>query len=807
MARYKWNPALTRRLRHAVLPAVVFLTGACVLVIEVAATRVLSPYFGNTIYSYSSILGVVLAALSIGYYFGGRLADKRPSPKLFYGIIAAGGASVLLLHLLTITLLPWLSRHLSIISGPLVSSLALFLLPAILLGTLSPFAIKLQQTAASEKGIGTIAGEMFFWSTLGSIAGSLSTGFILTPLFGVDAIILGTGVFLITLGLLPLMLLNKGRRFRAISSAALVIAMILAIQAPTAAGILAARQGVLYSQDGVYERLLVYDGEFKGRPARYFQQDRSNSGAMYLDSDELVYEYTKYYSLYKLTNPDVRDALVIGGGAYSIPKAIMKDLPQAKVTVSEIEPSLYDLGKKYFNVKDSPKLINSTEDGRRLLANSPSGYDLIFSDVYYSLYSIPHHFTTQEFFRLAHDRLNDDGIFIANLIGTMDRDKPSLFLSEMRTFQTAFPNSYFFAARSPYASGTQNIMFVGIKGDKKLDLTSPEITGSSDAVIRNLAAKAVDPARFNLKEHAILTDNYSPVEHFTAPLLARRHDGSQPDGQAMMELIRQQLAYGPRHVGAPGHEDLARFIEAEARSISPATSVQKWREKDTDGKEYGLKNIVMRLQPDNPRRIILGAHYDSKRTANLDPKDKQAAMPGANDAGSGVAVLLETAKVLAASDEQLPVGIDFVFFDAEEGLPNLGTESGGWRPVGSQYFAANLSQYYPERLAEGGVVVDMVCDKDLGIHQDLASLQYAPSQTRKFWEIGNRITPGAFLPDNGLTISDDHTALNEAGIPSFDVIDFDYPPFHTTGDTLDKCSPDSLTTVSRTVLEYLRSIR
>lgn len=816
---------LSSRLKAYILPAVVFVTGACVLVIELVATRILAPFYGNTIFTVSSIIGVVLAALSIGYYVGGRLADKRPEAKLFYSIIAAGGASTIVLHLLSLTVLPYLSREFSITLGPLVTSTVLFLLPALLLGMLSPFAIKLQQIYTPEKGIGTIAGEMFFWSTLGSIVGSLATGFLLIPLFGVDRIILGVGFLLIALGIVPLILKATPLR-RAFGILALVVAAGFVVQAPVLANTI---PNTVYSNDGVYEKITIYDGADDGRPVRFFQQDRSSSGAMFLDSDDptdLVYDYTKYYSLYKLFKPDTKQALVLGGGAYTIPKALLSDLPDATVEVSEIEPSLHRLGQQYFKVPETPRLVDHAEDGRRFLANSSKKHDLIFSDVYYSLYSVPSHFTTLEFFQLAHDRLNNDGVFIGNLIGNLSRQKPSLVLSEMRTFQKAFPNSYFFAVDSPNSATTQNIMFVGYKSNTKIDLNAAKVTAHPDPIISNLSSKSVDPARFNLAEHSILTDNYAPVEHLMGPLLAQTTNNVAPSGQSMMDMIKQQLSYGPRYVGSDGHRQTRDFIVAEASAMfsastststsasTPSVITQRGEELDSNGATHGLYNIILRYQPDNPRRIIVGAHYDSKRVADLDPHDPTAPLPGANDSASGVAVMLETARILAQnnnnygnkSSDDLPLGVDFVFFDGEEGFPTQGSHTDAWRPLGSNYFADNLRSIYPETLPEGGLVVDMVCDRNLGIAQDMSSLRYAPEQAKKFWSIGNAIAPGVFQPSNNREVTDDHTALNRVGIPSFVVIDFDYPPWHTKADTTDKCSPKSLSTVSKTLLSYIRSL-
>ncbi|OGC45428.1 hypothetical protein A2V49_03075, partial [candidate division WWE3 bacterium RBG_19FT_COMBO_34_6] len=383
------------------IPVVVFLTGACVLVIEIVATRILSPYYGNTIFTVSSVISIVLAALSFGYYFGGKLADKNPSEKIFYSIILTSGFSIILLHFLMLFLLPLLGFVLSITVGPLVSAILLFFLPSLLLGTLSPFAIKLQRQYFPKKGIGSITGEIFFWSTLGSIFGSLFTGFVLIPRFGINQIILSVAIILILLGLIPLIRLglSKKKIFKIILFCIIGIYLMHSISQLEG-------KNTIYSRDGVYERITIYDGKYDDRLARFFKQDRSSSGAMFLDSDELVYNYTKYYSIYKVFKPDINRALVIGGGAYSIPKALLKDLPNAMIDVSEIEPSLYESAQKYFKLNDTKRLTNYTDDGRRLLHDNANMYDLIFSDVYYSLYSIPAHFTTQEFFELAKSRLN-----------------------------------------------------------------------------------------------------------------------------------------------------------------------------------------------------------------------------------------------------------------------------------------------------------------------------------------------------------------------------------------------------------------
>ncbi len=509
--------------KKSILPAVVFITGGCVLVLEVTATRVLAPYFGNTIYTVSSIIGVILAALSLGYYFGGRLADRRPDSAWFYGIILAGGLAVIVLEGMINLILPFLGNVLSLIYGPLVAAVILFFLPALLLGMLSPYAIKLQSRNSPETGIGSVSGAIFFWSTLGSIAGSLLTGFVLIPNFGVDKIIMGVGLLLCLIGIAPLFKNGlKIKYFFIILPVAVLLTTEYVMTQLNFSGLVYSRagnSGAVYQHDGVYEKLLIYDREYKGKATRFFQQDRSNSGAMFLDSDELVFDYTKYYSLYKIFNPKMKQALVIGGGAYSIPKALLNEPGVELVDVAEIEPSLYELAKKYFRLADDIRLSNHVVDGRRWLHDSLIKYDLIFSDVYYSLYSVPVHFTTEEFFKLAKSKLNGNGIFMANLIGNLDSRPPSLIFSEIKTLTAVFPNSYFFAVNSPNSKETQNIIFVGLNGDKVVNFTDNNIKNNPDKIISQAGGKLIDLSQIDFNLHAKLSDNYAPVEYLTARVL------------------------------------------------------------------------------------------------------------------------------------------------------------------------------------------------------------------------------------------------------------------------------------------------
>ncbi|HZV20479.1 MAG TPA: M28 family peptidase [Hyphomicrobiales bacterium] len=272
-----------------------------------------------------------------------------------------------------------------------------------------------------------------------------------------------------------------------------------------------------------------------------------------------------------------------------------------------------------------------------------------------------------------------------------------------------------------------------------------------------------------------------------------------------MADIAAQLRYAPRSIGTPGHEQTFAYIKAElAKTSAKAVKTQSWSYEAPARNTIELTNLIASFNPENPRRIIVATHYDSIVRAYRDAEKPNDPMPGANNSASGVAVLLETARALSALPPA-PFGVDFIFFDGEEGPHALGEGDPQWAPIGSRYFAAHLSDIYPDRKPEKAVDFDMVCYKNLRLNPDMSSLLYAGAEVRKFWGIGKSISPEVFELDRiEAPIGDDHTALAGAGIPSFVVIDFKYEPwYNTTKDTIDKCSAKSLEAVGRTLLRYL----
>ncbi len=507
-------------LKRNFLFVVVFITGAAVLIIEVAAIRILAPYFGNTLFTISSIIGVVLGALSVGYYVGGIFADRYPRFSLFFLLIFIGGILSLFIQIFSRVILPAVGYSLDMKFGPPIMSLILFFPPSFVLGMISPMAIRLK--ALETEGIGRVSGSIFFWSTLGSIAGSFLAGFFLIPHLGISKVILYTSSVLLALGFLGMCFFRE----RAPRGGANLLGLLLIggtafsfvggdISQP-AQGLFGS---VVFQQEGLYSQITIEETETEKGTVRSLRFDRSRQGGVFLESDELPIEYTKYYVLYRIINPDAKSALFLGGGAYATPRRLLLDANDIeKVDVVEIEPVLYSLAQRYFRLQEDPRLLNRVTDGRRFLQESLQNYDVIFGDVYYSVYSIPAHFTTQEFFQLAKSRLAEDGSFIMNVIGKLRGGGSQFLFSEIRTFRSVFPNSYLFAVQSPdNKEELQNFILLGLKDDKRaIDFEDSSILEDKNEIVRNLPKKLIPMEELDFHSAPIFTDDFSPVDYLTA---------------------------------------------------------------------------------------------------------------------------------------------------------------------------------------------------------------------------------------------------------------------------------------------------
>ena len=267
-------------------------------------------------------------------------------------------------------------------------------------------------------------------------------------------------------------------------------------------------------------------------------------------------------------------------------------------------------------------------------------------------------------------------------------------------------------------------------------------------------------------------------------------------------LLAKQVAFGPRVPGTPGHAAQLQWMTAYLRARADTVVVQSFDQEVGDG-TVRLHNVFAQFQPENPNRVLLVAHWDTRPSADEDPDEAKRTQPieGANDGASGVAVLLQLADMFAA--EPPPVGVDILLTDGEDYATEVGDYDNMY--LGANYFARNKPEGYAPLY---GILVDMVGDQNPRFEMEGNSLHYAREVVDRVWRVAEEIGyDNIFVRRTGMSITDDHVPLNAIGkIRTIDIIDMDYGPenayWHTQADVLANTSPRGLGAVG-TVLATL----
>ena len=504
------------------LDIIVFISGAVLMALEIVGSRVLAPYFGNSIFVWGSLISIVLAALSVGYYWGGRLSERSPSFARFLLLLVVPGVMIFMLPFFYPSVNLWIATvDFGVRLNPLIASTIFFLVPGIFLGTISPYAIRLAATTLSA--VGSTAGTLYALSTCGSIFGTLLTAFYLIPAIGVSNIIHCLGITLAVLALVMWPLtragLNKVKRpAPAAGRAATLVGLtvIFAVSPPAAW----ARTKVLFEKDSFYHRIRVQEDE----EARYLYFDQVLQSAMNLnDPTALRLNYSLYASLGLAFRPDAKKTLIIGLGGGSIPKKYQKEFPALEIDVAEIDPEVIQVAKKYFFFQEGKNLRVHAQDGRLYLTRTSQRYDLILVDAYFRD-SIPFHLTTREFFQIADRKLGANGAVVVNIIGAVTGPGGRITRSVVKTLREIFPQVYIFATRRADNASLdmiQNVIVVATKEQRRIDIR--EVTRQAASFGRDLfpdPVKNIETALFEGKladDVPVLTDDYAPTDNLLNP--------------------------------------------------------------------------------------------------------------------------------------------------------------------------------------------------------------------------------------------------------------------------------------------------
>lgn len=465
-----------------------FASGFAVLTIEIAGARLIAPVYGLSAVPWTSVIGVILAALAVGSHLGGRLADSGAVP--LSTVLAAAGLTAALP--VVGADVPWMARDaLGFIAGAVASAAVLFAPPVLCLGAVVPYLVQADTESLGE--VGRRAGDVSAAATAGSIAGTFATGFVLLPLLPLPLLLGLTAAGLLAMAAVSGRVLRRGPPGRRLLLGALILG---------ALGWLAARPGpgTLHAEQTRYSSVRVTEREWAdGRTVRELFQNGGSSSAEYVDTGEPAHEYvTTSLRLVEPVIDDVGSMLVLGGAALTLPVAFERRRPGIDITVVEIDPVVTELAARYFTYGEGshPRIEIVHDDARVFLRSSERRFDLVYLDVFDNLLTVPWTLVTVEALRDMAARLSPDGLFMANVLSPLEGPGVGFLAHFRATLEEAFASVHVYRTDPGLdADVTQNLVVVAS--------ARPGGAPAADWAVE----AAVAPSR------RVLTDAWAPVEY------------------------------------------------------------------------------------------------------------------------------------------------------------------------------------------------------------------------------------------------------------------------------------------------------
>ncbi len=287
------------------------------------------------------------------------------------------------------------------------------------------------------------------------------------------------------------------------------------------------------------------------------------------------------------------------------------------------------------------------------------------------------------------------------------------------------------------------------------------------------------------------TEQPAPQQTQTKPKMQKQFPAF--DGKKAYDYLLAQTNFGPRNPNSTGHQKCLIYLESELKKFADNVTLQRFTQQGYN-ETLKLTNIFAQFKPEEKQRILLLAHWDTRPRAEMEehPEKKNKPILGANDGASGVAILLELARMFKSNPP--PIGVDILFTDGEDYGDSQKDGNTDLYFLGAKHFAKTKSPSYNPQF---GILLDMVGDRDLQLPLEQNSIRFAPQLMDMIWSTAEEVQVTQFIRVPGEEISDDHISLNEVGIPTINIIDFQYPYWHTLQDTPDKCSAESLEAVGK----------
>lgn len=488
----------------------VFSSGVASMGLEILAGRMIAPQFGSSIYTWGSIIGVFLAALSLGYHHGGRHADSQASNDRMVTLFLATAlyvAGVIFfgdIMLQSAVAFPLPSRFAS-----LPAVVLLFGPPTYLLGFISPYAAELSE----KEGTGEASGHVYAVGTVGSIVGAFATTYFLIPSLSVEQI----GLIFGLLSVATAVYVAAPKLGRQRTGRSLAVALLLVVATASGGVGLSATGNTVYQTQTPYQELEVVDS---GDTRTLYLDGQPHSAMDVADPTAHVFDYTPYFHLPLLMTDDVDRVLFIGGGGFTGPKRFAAEY-DVEVDVAEIDPEVVDVAKRYFEVEESENLTIHTTGGRQFLRETDETYDLIVLDAY-KKDKVPFQLTTVEFMELASDRLTEDGILFANVISAPSGPASQFYRAQYKTMSQVFPQVYSFPTQQGIV--VQNIEVVATKNATHVSESELKARNERRDVGIDLAEEITsyrDEERTD--DVPVLRDDRAPVDSLLDPMVGQRY--------------------------------------------------------------------------------------------------------------------------------------------------------------------------------------------------------------------------------------------------------------------------------------------
>jgi len=615
----------------AVPAGTVFLSSFCIMVLELVAARLIARHLGSSLYTWTAVIGVVLAGITIGNYIGGRVADRFPARKTLAVLFVLASAACVLTVILNNLVGQWLwlwrfgwrvlvFSHVSVV----------FLLPSTLLGTISPVVAKM----ALEQGFptGRTVGDIYAWGAAGSIAGTFATGYYLIPAIGTTAIIWTVAAVLLVLGLLFWARLWLLHLWAAILVALMILSLAPAGWAEGAGAALALREKrdpkIIYEDESPYCYIAVKRVS-ESPDRRIFMQDKLMHSDIVMGSIlELKYSYERIHAAatHLLTQGKGKlSVLVIGGGGYVFPRYIEQVWPGSRIDVVEIDPGVTEAAIQAFGLQRDAPINTFTMDARayvdQLLDRKQAGaegilYDFIYEDALND-YSVPYQLTTKEFNDKIGTLLTDQGVYMVELIDVYDS---GLFIGAfVNTLGQTFPYVYVLAEEGPRSG--RNV-FAVLAGRRQIDLAKLRL----QEPVRNMDLWILSDSEIEtLKKKAgglVLTDDHAPVENLLAPVALK--DAA--------DLLVGRYRAKAEELLAAGKLDLGIAKYRQIVDVDPSSSMEAYNKIGTVLADQGklgeaikaFQNAVEYSRRTQSKQSLSNIYYNMAVVAERDGNKEQA---------------------------------------------------------------------------------------------------------------------------------------------------------------------------------------